>query len=103
MERRFREVIELLDYNELLRVKNDLNKGGDSIRILVDNRIKDEIKKKNEFCTVCAAKIEQESNAKIKLTLGSKEMEREVSFCAIDCMEYFLGGLKKAKGQKEKE
>lgn len=102
MERRFREVIGLVGYDELLRIKDDLNKGGDSIRILVDNKIKDEIKKKNEFCTICAAKIEPESQTRFSLVLGSREMERKVSFCAIDCLEYFLTGLKKAKEKYKK-
>ena len=103
MERRFREVIELLGYDELLRVKDDLNKGGDSIRILVDNKIKDEIKKKNEFCTICAAKIEDDSHTRFNLKFGSREMERQLSFCAVDCLEYFLGGLKKANQKYEKK
>ena len=53
LSRKFKEVVELLDFDELLRVKNDLNKGGDGLRILVNNKIKEEIKKRNEFCAVC--------------------------------------------------
>ena len=99
MKRRFKEVVELLDYDELIRVKDDLNKGGDSIRILVDNKIKEEIKKQNQFCAVCAAKIDAESNTRLSLTVGPEEMHKQVSFCAVDCMEYFLNELKKAKKQ----
>jgi hypothetical protein len=97
MKRRFREVIELLDYEELVRMKNDLVRGGDGIRMLVDNKIKEEIKKKNAFCAVCASKIEQDSSTRFELTFGQGEIERTVSFCAIDCLEYFLNELKKVK------
>jgi len=97
MKRRLREVMELLDYEELIRMKDDLNKGGDGIRILVDNKIKDEIKKQSMFCAVCASSIEPESETRFKLAFGPAELERTISFCAIDCLEYFLSELKKVK------
>ena len=93
--KRLREVIGLLEYEELLRVKDDLNKGGDGIRILVENRMKDEIKKQNQFCKVCASKIEPESTTKFTLTFGPEELKRTVSFCAMDCLEYFISEIKK--------
>ena len=95
MERRFREVIGLLGYEELLKVRNDLDNGGDALRILLDNRIKDEIKKQNEFCAVCASRIEPCSSARFTLSIGSKGMERQASFCALDCLEYFIDSAKK--------
>lgn len=95
MTKMFKEVVELLEYDELLNVKNDLNKGGDGIRIILNNKIKDEIKKKNAFCGVCAAKIEPESTTKFHLAFGPDDIKKEVSFCAVDCMEYFLKELKK--------
>jgi len=97
MKRRLREVIGLLEYDELLRIKEDLNRGGDAIRILVDNMIKEEIKRHNEFCAVCASKIDSESSTRFVLTLGPRELERTISFCAVDCLEYFLNELKKVK------
>ena len=97
MKRRLREVIDLLEYEELIRVKNDLNKGGDGIRILVENRMKTELKKQNQFCTTCASKIEPESNTRFSLTFGPEELKRTVSFCAMDCLEYFLNEIKKIK------
>ena len=95
MKRRFREVIELIDFDELVRMKDDLNKGGDGIKILVDNKIKDEIKKQNDFCAVCSSNIESESETRLSLVIGPKDNEKRVSFCATDCMEYFLSELKK--------
>ena len=95
MKRRFREVIELIDFEELVRMKDDLNKGGDGIRILVDKKIREEIKRQNEFCAVCAASIDSESETRLSLVVGPKDSERRVSFCAVDCMEYFLNDLKK--------
>lgn len=97
MKKRLREIIGLLGYEELIRVKDDLNKGGDGIMILVDNKIKDEIKKLNQFCAVCASRIEPESETRFMLTFGPADLERTISFCAVDCLEYFLSELKKIK------
>ena len=99
MTKRFKEVMELLEYDELLKVKSDLNKGGDGIRIILDNKIKDEIKKKNAFCTVCASKIEPESTTQFHLAFGPDDLRKEISFCAVDCMEYFLKEFKKIRSK----
>ncbi len=103
MKNRLREIIELLDYEELVRMKDDINKGGNAIRILVDNRIKEEIKKQNQFCIVCANKIDPNSDTKFTLAFGPAELERKVSFCAVDCLEYFLSEIKKLNLNKEKQ
>jgi len=102
MKRRFREILSLVDFEELVRIKDDLNNGGDSVKLLVDNRIKEEIKKQNEFCAVCAANIDNECKTKLSLLVGPVDNEKKVSFCAIDCMEYFIGELKK-NGNLNKE
>lgn len=96
--KRFRDVVDLLEYEELMNIKKDLNKGGDGIRILIENKIKNEIKKKNQFCAICASKIDAESKTKFTLTFGPEELEKQATFCAIDCLEYFLSKMKKVIG-----
>ncbi len=92
---RLKEVVDLLEYEELLKVKNDLNKGGNGVRILIDNRLKEETKKRNEFCAVCASKIDSSSETRFSMTIGPEDFERKVSFCAMDCLQYFLEEMKK--------
>jgi len=100
MKRRLREVIGLLEFEELAKIKDDLNKGGDAIRILVDNRMREEIKKMNQFCAVCSSRIEPESSTRFSLEVGPEEMKRKVSFCAIDCLGYFINEIKKLKKEQ---
>jgi hypothetical protein len=94
--KRLKEVMNLLEYEELVRIKHDLNSGGDGLRILLDNKIKDEIKKQNQFCAVCASKVDPECPTRFSLAFGPKELEKTLSFCAVDCLEYFLKEFKKA-------
>lgn len=95
MKVRLRELIETLDYNELLRMKDDLTKGGEAIRILVDNKIKDEQKKHDTFCTICANRVDAEGQRSYTLLFGPQESQRKATFCAMDCLEYFIAQLKK--------
>ena len=101
--KRFKDVIGLLEFEELVMMKEDLNRGGDGMKILVNNKLKEELKKQNQFCAVCASNIQNESETKLSLIVGPKDNEKQVSFCAIDCMEYFLNELKKSGRLKQKQ
>ena len=47
MSRKFEEVMDVLDYNELMRFKSDLDSGAISIKRLLEERIKKKLKPKN--------------------------------------------------------
>jgi hypothetical protein len=95
MKTRLRELINTLEYDELVRMKNDLSKGGDAIRILVDNRIKEEYKKHDTFCTTCSNRVEPEGNTTFTIMFGPESSKKKATFCAMDCLEYFMSELKK--------
>ncbi len=95
MKTRFRELIGALEYDELIRVKNDLSKGGEAIRILVENKIKEEQKSHASFCTTCAGRIDPENRSTFTLLFGPQDLKKKATFCAVDCLEYFMSELKK--------
>ena len=43
MTRRFEDVFEVLDYNELMRFKNDLDTGAITLKILLEEKIKNKL------------------------------------------------------------
>ena len=100
-KRRLREVMDLLDYDELLKIKEDLNKGGDGVRILVENKIKEETKKHQRYCAVCANQLEPESMTTFTLLFGPEDFKKKATFCAMDCLEYFMVGLKKVQAKED--
>ena len=101
MKTRLRDILDLLEYNELLKMKEDIKKGGEGIRLLVDNRIKEELKKHSLYCSVCANKIEPVSTTTFTLMFGPDDFKKRASFCATDCLEYFLGTVKKLQEREE--
>lgn len=71
---------------------------------LLDGALKQYLRKKitmldERICANCMSKIDpfQESYT---LQFGSDDFKKQAHFCAIDCMEYFVQGMKEKKGKK---
>jgi len=94
VKKKIDEVMDLLDLNELVSVKRDLDSGGERLGKLVSLRIKDELKKHSNFCCVCNAKLDPYSVSNFTLIFGPDDMKKKATFCAIDCLEHFLANLK---------
>ena len=94
MKRRFEEVVEMIEFNELVNMKRDLDKGGLEIDKVISGRIKEELKKHDVCCTTCSAKIDPYSTSNFTLIFGPDDLKKKASFCALDCMEYFIKNLK---------
>ena len=94
MKRRFAEVVDMIDFNELVNMKRDIDKGGMEIEKIIAQKIKDELKKHNVYCSICNAKIDPYSTSNFTLIFGPDDLKKKATFCALDCMEYFLENLK---------
>ena len=94
MKRRFEEVVELIDFNELVNMKRDLDKGGLELDKVISSKIKEELKKHNVYCTTCNARIDPYNTSNFTLIFGPDDLKKKATFCALDCMEYFLENLK---------
>ncbi|MFC1752405.1 hypothetical protein ACFL96_03310 [Thermoproteota archaeon] len=88
------DVIEQLDLGELIKVRKDLQKGGGKICGIVDSKIKKELRKHSSYCCVCNSKVDPYSVSNFTLVFGPEDMKKKATFCAIDCLEYFIGNLK---------
>jgi len=94
MKRRFVEIVDMIEFNELVNMKRDLSKGGMEIDKIISDRIKEEIKKHEVCCSICNSKIDPYSTTNFTLIFGPEDLKKKASFCAIDCLEYFLRNLK---------
>src|SRR3989344_5226363 len=94
VKKRFRDLIEYLEYDELIKVRMDLEKGGVQVARLIDSKIEQEIRKYNIFCATCSRKLDLYSFNHFTLFFGPQDIQRRVSFCALDCLEYFLKNLR---------
>ena len=95
MKKRFRDVVDLIDYDDLLKMKKDIEKGGTHISRLVDDKIKEEQKKHHRVCSVCTNDISDHSVSTYTLVFGPDDFKKKATFCGIDCLEYFISGMKK--------
>lgn len=94
MKRRFAEVVEMIEFNELVNMKRDIDKGGHETNRIITQVIKEELKKHNTYCTTCSARIDPYNTSNFTLIFGPDDLKKKASFCALDCMEYFLQNLK---------
>lgn len=94
MKRRFEEVVEMIDFNELVNMKRDIDKGSMEIDRVITQRIKEELKKHSIYCTTCSTKIDPYNTSNFTLIFGPDDLKKKATFCALDCLEYFIENLK---------
>ena len=97
MTRRFEDVFEVLDYNELMRFKNDLDTGAITLKILLEEKIKKKLKEHEKICATCSNTLNFYKTNNYTLIFGPDDFKKKASFCGLDCLEYFI---KKLNGMK---
>jgi hypothetical protein len=84
------KLINEMDEHELAMIKRDLEMG--SLKKIVDQKIIDKKEEDwNKVCPVCHTPI---SNGSMTLIFGPPDLRKKASFCAVDCLEYFIDKLK---------
>ena len=90
---RLAKLIEGLDEEDLRLIKKDLEAG--NIEKLINQRLQEKREADfNKVCPVCQSPIEEEG---LTLVFGPKGLKKKASFCAQDCLEYFLNRIKQEK------
>jgi len=86
-------IIEDLDEEELNLIRKDLEAG--NIARLINKKLQDRREEDfNKVCPVCHTPITEES---LTLIFGPKDLRKKASFCAMDCLEYFIAKIKQEK------
>lgn len=98
MKYRLREVIDSLEFDELVKMKKDVEQGGFHLKQFLDKKIKEQEKKHEQYCSNCSAELKPESTNNFTLVFGPDDFRKKASFCGLDCLEYFLKELKHIKG-----
>ena len=103
MSRRFEEVIDILDYNELMRFKNDLDSGAITLKKLVEEKIKKKLKEHEKICATCSSSLNFYNTNNYTLLFGPDDFKKKASFCGLDCLEYFIIKLKDMKTKPKED
>src|SRR3989344_1749519 len=91
--KKMEEAIAELEFNELIRLKKDLDNGAVDLRKTLQQRIKYKEFMHEHHCHTCLAEIDGYSKNTFTLIFGSQDFRKKASFCALDCMQYFLQQL----------
>ena len=94
MSRKFEEVIDILDYNELMRFKNDLDSGAITLKRLLEEKIKKRLKEHEKICATCSSSLNFYRTSNYTLVFGPDDFKKKASFCGLDCLEYFIIKMK---------
>jgi hypothetical protein len=87
---RLARLIENLDEDDLKLLKKDLEAG--NIERLISKKLQERKEtESNKVCPVCQSPIGEEN---LTLVFGPQGLRKKASFCALDCLEYFLNRIK---------
>ena len=101
MRRKFREIVEELDHDDLTRLHKDLNEGsGEYIREVIQDKIRELEEQEQRICAVCGNEINPYYVNDFALHFGPRDFKKRAHFCALDCLEYFTTQLKKISKKK---
>lgn len=97
MGAKLKDFVDALDFDELRRLKEDLDRGGIAISTLVNAKIEEKHLEHGKFCATCFAELDMLKSRSFTLVFGSPDFRKRASFCAVDCMEYFLASIKNVR------
>lgn len=103
MGRRFEEVFEVLDYNELMRFKSDMDTGAMTVKRLLEEKIKAKLKEHEKVCATCSNNLNFYKANNYTLVFGPDDFKKKASFCGLDCLEYFILKLKNMKTRPKED
>lgn len=98
---RLSKVISDLSYEDIRLLDKDLRAG--NIEKLINKRIKHFEDGGKTLCPVCHTTIEDPENNGFKLVFGPVGFRKKASFCATDCLEYFVQKIKSTNMKRLEE
>ena len=97
MKYRLRDVVDQLDYEELMKIKSDLESGGIHLKNFIESKIREKEKLHDKFCSVCQSEISPYAVSNFTLVFGPNDFRKKATFCALDCLKYFISNMEKFK------
>ena len=94
---RFMRFLESLEHYELVRLKQELEKGTLDVAKVIQGKIRENEKKHSNCCTTCSNALDPYNTNNYTIIFGPEDFRKKASFCGLDCLEYFLIRLKQMK------
>ncbi len=93
MKKGFRDLIDDVKYEDLVKLRKDLENGGSHTRTLVKQKLADIEHNDMKLCATCGIKINPYYIDEFILKFGRRDFKKRGSFCGKDCLNHFLSKL----------
>ena len=103
MEQRIRNILENMNYEDLISMRNDVKKGSFDFNGILNETMSEKEKEHKKFCSVCGQDLDPYCSTSSTIIFGPRDFKKKASFCAIDCLEYFILRIKEMKVKTMKE
>ena len=100
-KKRVREVVDFLSYEELQKLKRDLENGGLHLLKLINQQVKLEEETHKVFCAYCGNMLNPNSINNFTLVFGPHDFRKKASFDGIDCLQSFLSNMENLRKKDE--
>lgn len=100
MKHKLKEAIKEWNYEELRAFEKEMNIGGREIKKVLWERMR-EMENSTKFCTTCFSELDPYETT-FTLIFGPEDFRKKASFCAVDCLEYFLTHVKDIEKAKKR-
>jgi len=99
MKKRFRDVADEIMYEDLVKMKADLEAGGAHLKEFISSKLEEIEREEVKSCATCGTAINPHYIDDFSLTFGRYDFKKRAFFCGLDCLNFFLADL----DRKEKE
>ncbi|MBS1267235.1 MAG: hypothetical protein MAG795_01207 [Candidatus Woesearchaeota archaeon] len=90
MKKPLKEVINEVKYDDLIKLRKDLEKGGLHTKSLVTQKLKDIEINEMKVCATCGVRINPYKLDEYVLFFGPSDFKKKGYFCGKDCLKHFL-------------
>lgn len=101
MKHKFKEFLEGLDYTEVLQLQKELKDPSSTVRKVLNDHINVMERINARVCATCGNQLDMQTK-NLSLVFGPEDFKKKASFCAFDCLEFFLNHLKDLEMKKQK-
>jgi len=102
VKHKFKEFLENLDYNEVLEFQRQVKDKESLIRTILNDHLSVIEKINARVCATCGNELNLQSK-NLTLHFGPEDFKKKASFCAFDCLDFFMDQLKAIEMKKEKK
>jgi len=92
MENKIKLLLDSMEYEDLLKLKDDLIVGSPIYKKLVFDKLQEIETSHRSVCASCGGKVNSKSDA-YTLLFGERTIRKKASFCGMDCLQEFIGKL----------